>query len=153
MVLLQHRLCHKCCDGLRVSAGCSYKPTTRLYQLRATMVCFPSTSTDHSSPTMRPLSFWLELKCWPIPLWFYSSTCYDTGAVMDWEYWQGLPIPITRLYQLWTTMVCLPSTSMDHSPTVIRPFRFWLQLKCWPISLWFYCSTDYATGDVMDWEC
>ena len=68
---------------------------------------------------------------------------------MDWECWQGVHIPITGLHQLWTSMVCLPFTSTNHS-NPIRPLRFWLELKCLPIPEGFYSSTCYATCAVMD---
>ena len=39
---------------------------------------------------------------------------------MDWEFWHGVLVPITSLYQHWVTMVFLPSISLDHS-SPIRP--------------------------------
>ena len=70
---------------------------------------------------------------------------------MVWECWQAVPIPITSLYQLWTIMVHLPSTSTDHTPPLSDHSDF--GLKCWPIPEWFYYSTGYATNAVIDWEC
>ena len=116
------------------------------------MFCIPSTSTYHSPP-IRPFRFWLELKCWPIPLWFYSNTVYATGAVMDWECWQDVPIPTTRLYQLWTTTVCfLPPQWITLHPYQ-TPHRIWLELKCLPIPEWFYINPGYDTSAVMEIEC
>jgi hypothetical protein len=34
-------------------------------------------------PPIRACRFWLLLKCLLIPKWFYISTGYATGAVMD----------------------------------------------------------------------
>ena len=47
------------------------------------MVRLPSTSMDNSFTPIRSLRFWLELKCWPIPEWFYIYTGYDKVDVMD----------------------------------------------------------------------
>ena len=130
MVLQQHILCHRCCDRLRVLAGCSHTYNKPLPALGNNGL--PSLHFNRSLSTLiRPLSFIcsLELKYWPIPEWFYSSTGYATGAMMDSECEQGDPIPIRRPYQLWVTMLCLPSTSTDHSPPAIRPLGFWLELK------------------------
>ena len=69
----------------------------------------------------REVRFWLELKCWQIPEWFYSTPrlchrCYNGLRVLA-----GFLIPITGLYQLWEPMVCLPSASANYSPPYQTP--------------------------------
>ena len=127
-------------------------PPTSLHQLWATMVCRPSTSTDFLSPItiIRPLRFWLEVKCWPIPEWFYRTPrlrhrCCDglRGlAGCSHTYIRTLPDLHNN---------GLPSFHLNGSlSTPIRTLRFWLGLKCLPIHERFHIHTGYDTGAVMD---
>ena len=75
-------LCHKCCDGLKVLAGCSHTYNKTLLALGNNGQ--PSFHLNGSLSTpIRPLRFWLELNCLTIPEWFYIHPGYDAGTVTD----------------------------------------------------------------------
>ena len=46
------------------------------------------------------------------------------GDVMVSQCFQSVPIPITRLYQVWVRMVGLASATIDYSPPKCGPLRF-----------------------------
>ena len=102
------------------------------------MVCRPFTSRDHSPP-IRFLRFWLELKCLPIPEWFYSTPrvwhrCCDGLRVLagcSQTYNKTLPVLGNN---------GLPFSHLNGSFPTIRPLSFWLELKCLIIPEWFYIT-------------
>ena len=142
------RLRHRCCDGLRVLVRWSNLYDKTLRALINSGMSFFHLNGSLSTPNIRPLRFWLELKCLPIPVWFYSSTRYDTCAILDWECWQGVLIPIIRLYQLWTRIVRIPSTSIHHSPPLPDPSDFGLS---WNAGQFLYGSTSAQVMSQVLW--
>ena len=115
-----HCLYQRCCDGLRVLPVCSYTYNRPLPVLDKHNRPFFLLNLPISPQEWSPLRSEMLANPWVVLL--VNSGCIK-GAVIVWEGFRSISIPITNLYQFCIRMIGLASTSTCHFPPECGPLR------------------------------